>query len=76
MFIDKHERSDVVEDCKVFLNKMEELKPYIVEFDKDGVIKPKVYLLNCIVSGNNWQPIIVITHDEYTFSTKDGIQKA
>ena len=76
MFIDGHVRSDIVEDCKVFLNKIEELKPYIVEFDDDGAIKPKVYPLDCIIGGNNWQPIIVITHDKCTFSANDRIQKA
>ena len=76
VFIDGHERSDVVEDCKVFLNKIEELKPYIVEFDEDGAIKPKVYLLDCVIGGNDRQLIIVITHNECTFSANDGIQKA
>ena len=76
MFINGHEQSDVVKDRKVFLNKMEELKPYIVEFDEDGAIKPKVYLLDCIIRGNDRRPIIVITYDECTFSANNGIQKA
>lgn len=65
IFIDGYEWLDIIEDCKVFFNKMEELKPYIVEFDGDGVIKPKVYLSDCAVGDNNWQSIIMITH---TFS--------
>ena len=36
VFVDGHERSDVVEDRKNFLQKMEELKPYIVEFEENG----------------------------------------
>ncbi len=55
---------------------MKELKPYIVEFDEDGVIKPKVYPLDCAIGGNDWQSIIVITHNKCTFSANDGIQKA
>ena len=76
MFIDGHERPDVVEDRRVFLNKMEELKPYMVEFDKNGAMKPKVYPSDCAVGGNHRRPIIVITHDECTFSANDGIRKA
>ena len=76
VFINGHEQSDVVEDCKVFLNKMKELKPYIVEFDEDGAIKPKVYSLDCVVGGNDWRSIIVITHNECTFSANDRIRKA
>ncbi len=76
MFINRYEQSDVIEDCKVFLNKIKELKPYIVELDEDNIIKPKVHPLDCAVKGNNWRPIIVITHNEYIFSTNDGIQKA
>lgn len=41
VFIDGHERSDVVEDQNKFLTKMEELKPYMVEFKEDGKMKTK-----------------------------------
>ena len=50
VFIDEHERPDVVEDCKVFLEKMEELKPYMAEFDENGAMKPKVYPSDCAVT--------------------------
>ena len=73
MFIDGHEQPDVIEDCKVFLNKMKELKPYIVEFDENDAMKPKTYSLNCAVGGNHWQSIIVIIYDKYTFSANDDI---
>ncbi len=53
MFINGYEQSDVIEDCKVFLNKMEELKPYIIEFDEDSAIKPKVYPLDYTVRDND-----------------------
>lgn len=45
---------------------MEELKPYIVEFDK-------VSSMNCKVRENNQQPIIIISHNEYIFSANNGI---
>ena len=53
VFMDGHERSDVVEDRSNFLKKMEELKPYMVEFNEDSTIKPKAYPPNCVVKGEN-----------------------
>ncbi len=76
VFVDRHEQSDIVEDRKNFLNKMEELKSNMVEFKKDGTIKPKIYFSNCEVDRNNCQPIIVITYNERTFSANDLVQRA
>lgn len=76
VFVDGHERSDVVEDRIRFLNKMEELKPYLVEFDENGTMKDKTYPPDCAVGGEDRRPVIVITHDECTFSANDGIRKA
>ena len=73
IFVDGHKWSNVVEDQKNFLYKMKELKPYIVELDENGAMKPKVYLADCVVEGNNRWPVIVITHDQCTFSANDGI---
>lgn len=75
MLIDKHEQPDVIGDYKVFLNKIEELKSYIVEFNKSDVIEPKIYLIDYIIEDNNWQPIIIITYNKYTFSANNRIQK-
>lgn len=55
---------------------MEELKPYIVEFDKNDVMKLKVYFSDWAVRGNNWWPIIVITHNKCTFFANNRIWKA
>ena len=52
IFIDRHERSDVVEDRNNFLIKMEDLKPYMVEFEENDKMKPKDYLSDCAVEGN------------------------
>ena len=76
MFVDGHERPDVVEDCVNFFKKMEELKPYIVEFDQDGAMKLKMYPFDCAVRGEDCRSVIIITHDECTFSINDGIRKA
>ena len=43
VFIDGHERPDVIEDRKNFLKVMKELEPYLVEFDKTGEMIPKIY---------------------------------
>lgn len=72
VFVDGHERSDVVEDRKHFLKKMKDLEPYLVEFEADGAMKPKTYPLDCIVGGHEQRLVIVITHDECTFSANDG----
>ena len=72
MFIDSHKRSDVVEDRNHFLTKIEELKLYIVEFNKDGAMKAKDPI-DYIMRGEKHRPIIVITHNECTFSANDGV---
>lgn len=76
VFIDGHERLDVVEDRNKFLKMMEELKPFIVEFESNGSMKPKKYPPGCIVGGDKRHPIIVITHNECTFSANDGKRRA
>ena len=76
VFINTHERSDVMEDRKNLLGRMEELKLYMVEFEKNGVMKEKIYLPDCAVHSPNRHPIIVLTHDGYTFSANNGIRKA
>ena len=52
-FIDGHEWSDIDEDHRIFWEKMKEIKPYLVEFDVNSAIKPKIYPLNCIIRGNS-----------------------
>lgn len=74
--MDRYEQSHVVENCINFLKKIEELKPYMVEFNKDGTIKPKAYPPDCAIKDENQQSIIIITYDKHTFSANNGIQKA
>lgn len=75
VFIDKHKQLDVVKDHINFLKKMEELKPYIVEFYNNGIIKPKVYPYDYVVGNKICKSIIIITHDEYIFFANNGVQK-
>lgn len=76
IFFDIYKRSDIIEDCKWFLNKMGELKPYLVEFNGDGARKDEIYPPDCIVGGEDCWPVIIITYDKYTFFANDGICKA
>lgn len=76
MFIDSHERPNMVKDQNCFLTRMEKLKLYMVEFNEDVTMKAKDYPVNWAVRGEECCPIIVITHDKYTFSINDGIWKA
>lgn len=66
----------MVEDQNLFLNQIEELKSYMVEFDEDNAIKAKEYSIYCIIENDEYQLIIVITHDKYDFSTNDRVRKA
>lgn len=54
---------------------MEQLKPYLVEFDENDKIKDKTYLPDCIICGEDRWPVIVITHNKCIFSVNDGIFK-
>ena len=52
---------------------MEDLKFYVVEFQEDGTIKPKVYPDDCRIEGPNWRPIIIIIYDKYIFSANNDV---
>ena len=75
IFFDGHEREDVVEYREIFLEEMKALLPYFVEFKEDGTILPKEYLDDCAVGDSDRRPIIMITHDESTFSANDSLRK-
>ena len=62
-----------MEDCKNFLQRMEKLKPYMVEFEENSVIKKKIYPSDCVIYGSICCPIIVITYDECIFSANNSI---
>jgi len=55
---------------------MEEMSPYMAEFNEDGTMKPKQYPEGCNVGGLDCRPIIMITHDESIFSANDGRHQA
>lgn len=51
--MNKHKQSNVVKDYKNFPKKIEELKSYMVKFDKFDVIKLKFYPPDCTMGKNN-----------------------
>ncbi len=73
VFIDGHKQLDIIENQNYFLTKIEKLKLYMVECNKNSAIKAKDYLANCVVRREKSRPIIVITHDECIFYANDGI---
>lgn len=65
-----------MEDCKNFFIQIEKFKPYVLELKKDGIMKPKIYLFNCIVKKNERLFIIVITYNKYIFFTNNRVWRA
>lgn len=64
-----------MQDRKNFLEKIKEFKLYMVEFDKNSIMKEKIYLFNCIVYSFYCYLIIIITYDECIFFANNSIQK-
>ena len=75
VFFKRHEHEDVREYRKTIFNEMKSLLPYFVEFFEDGTMVPKEYPDDFAVGGPDRRPIIMITHDESTFSANDGRRK-
>ena len=76
VFIDEHERSDLVKDQNHFLTKIEDFKQYMVRFEENSAMKPGIYLSDCVLRDDDCLPIIVITYNECNFSANDGIWRA
>lgn len=60
MFVDGYKQLNIIKNCANFVRKIEELKSYIVKFNQNGVIKPKIYFFNCAVKRENCQPVAII----------------
>lgn len=55
---------------------MEELRPYLIKFDENGIKKDKMYPLDCAISDKDYRPVNIITYDKCTFSANNSICKA
>lgn len=74
IFINWHEQVDIVKDYKNFFKWRKELKLYIIKFEKNNILRPKIYPANCTVWGD-WQwLVIIITHNNCIFSANNRIQ--
>lgn len=62
----------MVEYCNQFLKKIEVIKPYLVEFKKDGCMKSKIYPKDCAVRGSNRQLVIFIPYGKNTLNANNG----
>ena len=64
----------MIKDRRHFFEVIEKLEPYLMEFDKTGQMIPKIYSSDCKIGEDKHQSVIVIIHDECTFSINDGPQ--
>ena len=66
VYVDGHEREDVVRDRQSFLAKFKDLEPRLADWDENGELiggpSPP--------GGGRW--VVIITHDESTFQVNDG----
>ena len=66
VYVDGHEREDVVEHRKKFLQTFKDLEPRIAKWDENGELiggpSPP--------GGGRW--LVIVTHDESTFQVNDG----
>src|SRR6202041_2223740 len=68
MYIDGHERADVVEYRKAFLSRMDERSKRITTYNRDGTI---LSLPSGVDIAAGLYPLVEITHDESTFTMHD-----
>lgn len=54
---------------------MKSLLPYFIEIFENGTMVLKEYLNDCAVEKSNQRPIIIIIHDESTFSANNRRRK-
>lgn len=56
---------------KTFLDEIQVLFFYFMEFSKDGSILPKNYFKDCVIGGYNKKLIIIIIYNENIFLTNN-----
>ena len=72
LFIDGHEKPDVIKNQKNFLEIIEKLKPYLVKFDKIGQMILNIHPSDYKIKTDKYQPVIIIIYNKYTFSFNNG----
>ena len=66
VYSDGHEREDVVQSRKEFLEKFKELEPRLAKWDENGELIGG----QTPPGGGRW--LVIVTHDESTFQVNDG----
>ena len=66
----------MVENRNDFLRLMDELRLYTVKFEEDGTMKPKKYPSDCALESEERRLIILINHNECTFSANNDVRRA
>lgn len=73
IFINGYKQANIIEDYKNFFKRLEELKFYIIGFEKNSIKKPKIYFANCAIREDERYLIIIFTHNAYIFFASNGI---
>lgn len=73
VFIDRYEYSNIFKNCPKILKIIKNLKPYLIEFEKDKFIKIKNYLKNCMINSYIRQFIIIIEYNKCIFFINNRI---
>jgi len=68
MYLDGHERADVIKYCEGFLVRMQEYQKQMTTYDRDGNIL--LHPTGIDIAAKNY-PLIEITQDESTFTMYD-----
>lgn len=66
----------MVKNYKRFLNKIKDLKPYLLKFNKDDIIKNKMWLFDYIIKSNDCWLVIIIIYNKCIFLINNSIYKA
>jgi len=75
MYINGHDRKDVVTYAEEFVRALEDLWPFAVGFEDHGSMREKQYPPGCMVGGDR-KLIIIIMHDKFTVSANDARRHA
>lgn len=73
VFVNRYKQSNVVKSYKKFLNIINDLKLYFVEFEKNKIIKTKNYLNDYTIRKNVYYFIIIIIYDNCIFFANNKI---
>lgn len=71
VFFDYHKQEDIFEYEEICLEEIKTLLSYFVEFNDNKSILLKIYSKDSSMGDLNKRAIIIVTHDESTFSAND-----